>query len=209
MRTTHRGPRLARWCAALTVALLASVGGVWVRAQEEGRAQAPVPGGDSGEAEGGAPDRERVPSLEALSATLARLRQDGRAEVGGPAVEHASLALARARAAGDVVDAGQAGAEEEALRARRIAFAAITLAQAQRGRERARLARDEAALARHAAEGAERTAREALRVAQANALANAQASEATTQAPAAGPATAAPALAPTGSAAPAAQDPAP
>ena len=160
MRTTHRASRLVRSGVALAAIGLLSLGGVWVRAQEGVPAAAhPL-----------AVDREQVPSLGELQATLTRLRRDT-TNAGGPALEHAGLALGRARAAEGAAAEGRAGADAEALRARRIAYAALTLAEAQRGRERARVARDAAAEARHQAEGSERTAREALRVARANAAA--------------------------------------
>lgn len=160
MRTTHRASRLVRSCVALAATGLLSLGGVWVRAQEGvPAAELPV-----------AVDREQVPSLRELQATLTRLRRDTTG-TGGPALEHAALALGRARTAESAAAEARAGADDEALRARRIAYAALTLAEAQRDRERARLARDAAAEARHQAEGSERTAREALRVARANAAA--------------------------------------
>jgi len=162
MRTTYRASRLVRRGVALAATGLLSLGGVWVQAQDADRdAAASAP----------APDREHVPTLTELQATLTRLRRDVGVSVGGPALEHAGLALGRARAAESAQDAGEAGSGDEALRARRIAYAALTLAEVQRERERARLARDEAAQARHDAEGAERTASEALRVARANAAA--------------------------------------
>lgn len=159
MRTTHRTPRLARWGVALTVTGLLSLGGAWVRAQVGEPRQAPP-----------VADRDQVPALEVLQATLTRLRRDASSLGGGPALEHAALALQRARTA--ETDAGRASANEDGPRARRIAYAALTLAEAQQERERARVARDEAARARHDAEGAERTAREALRVARDNAEAS-------------------------------------
>jgi hypothetical protein len=117
------------------------------------------------------PDRQRVPSLAELQAELARLRRDTHLRVGGPALEHAALALTRAREAERAHQAGSAVAADEALRSRRIAYAALALVVAQRDRERARILRDEAAEARRAADGAVRSAAEAVRVARANAAA--------------------------------------
>lgn len=162
MRTTQRASRLVRWGVALAATGLLSLAGVWVRAQA----------GEPGNTLPAVADRERVPSLGELQAILTALRRDAGPATGAPALEHAALALGRARTAENAEDAGRGAAQEDALRARRIAYAALTLAEAQRERERARLARDEAAQARHDAEGAERTAREALRIAEANAAAH-------------------------------------
>lgn len=177
---------------ALVAALLLTSAGVWVRAQQEppaGQTQAaPQPSPDAAAEQGeasaspattsaglpDAPDRAAVPSLAVLDAALLALRRDAPADpgVGGPALEHATLALASARAAERAAAAGERDAREAAeasLRARRIAYAALSLAQAQRGRDDARVARNAAARERALAEGALRVATQALAVARENA----------------------------------------
>jgi hypothetical protein len=207
MRTTNPARRLTRWGISLAATGLLSLGGVWVSAQDaDSAAQDPVPAAAraaspttvAADPAGvlpppAPPDREHVPTVAELQAQLTGLRRDTLTSVGGPALEHAALALGRARQAEGERDAGSAGAANDALRARRIAHAALTLVVAQREREQARLLRDEAAQARQAADGAARTAEEALRVARANAAAVASAPATATTAPAAPPAVTAPA----------------
>lgn len=177
---------------ALGAALVLTSAGVWVRAQQEPPAgetpAVPRPSHDAAAGQGeastpqapasaglpDAPDRAAVPSLAVLDAALLALRRDSPPDpgVGGPALEHATLALASARAAERAAAAGERDALEAAeasLRARRIAYAALSLARAQRGRDDARLARNAAARERALAEGALRVATQALAVARENA----------------------------------------
>lgn len=200
MRTTNPARRLTRWGATLAATGLLSLGGVWVSAQDtpDRTDESAMPADVSPAAASPAasalpavaapappPDREHVPSVAELQAQLSRLRRDDLSGAGGPALEHAALALGRAREAEGERDAGTASAGDQALRARRIAHAALTLVVAQREREQARLLRDEAAQARRAAEGAARAGEEALRVARANAAAMASGSGTTAPVPAA------------------------
>jgi hypothetical protein len=186
MRTNTATQRqVVSWALALGAAAALSLLGVWVRAQDDEPAEpsahavmAPLPEGE-GSVLPAHPDRDAVPDLASLEATLATLRRDMNATrdagdsadvrdagaAGGPALEHAALALARARAA-EREGAADAAAS---LSARRIAYAALFLAEAQRGRERARVDRDAAARERAQAEGALRLADAALALAQENA----------------------------------------
>lgn len=132
--------------------------------------------------------RASVPELETLERALTTLRRrahaaggaggvggDSSAASGLPALEHAALALAAARTAErSASDPGSSPAavqeaREASARARRIAYAALTLAEAQRARDEARVARDQAARERARAEGGLRTANQALSIARRNA----------------------------------------
>ena len=198
MRTnTARARLVVSWCVALGTAAALTTLGVWVRAQpgELSAGGPPAPAASAPPGASGsrlAPDRAAVPELAALEAALARLRRGAQADVdaGGPALEHAALALARARtaerdhpgapsrrqveatpAASAPDGAGQSTPATRAasLPARRIAYAALLLAEAQRDREHARLARDEAARERAQADGALGLATRALAMARENA----------------------------------------
>ncbi|MCA9576994.1 MAG: hypothetical protein H6726_19325 [Sandaracinaceae bacterium] len=117
------------------------------------------------------PDRTEVPPLAALESALATMRREP-IEAGRPALEHAALSLAAARTAETNVERSDVrgeAAQAASLQARRIAYAALRLAEAQRGRERARLARNEAARVRASAEAGRRLAAEALTRARENA----------------------------------------
>jgi hypothetical protein len=141
--------------------ILVSLGG---KGSVDGQAPSPAAPGVAADAAGAA----GPPEVDALSARLRALQGAPGSEAVGPALEHASIAIARAQHALSPEGRRESGAVERGLRARAIAHAALTLAAEQLARQEALAQRDAAARQRLLAEGAERIAQRALERAREN-----------------------------------------